>query len=37
MEEIFSLEKKAGVLCKRKCKATKKTPKVLWTVVEKNY
>lgn len=27
MEEIFSLEKKAGVLCKRKCKATKKTPK----------
>lgn len=24
MEEIFSLEKKAGVLCKRKCKATKK-------------
>lgn len=24
MEEIFSLGKKAGVLCKRKCKATKK-------------
>lgn len=36
MEEIFSLEKKAGVLCKRKCKATKK-PKLLWTVLEKNY
>lgn len=36
MEEIFSLEKKAGVLYKRKCKATKK-PKLLWTVIEKNY
>lgn len=35
MEEIFSLGgKKAGVLCKRKCKATKK-PKLLWTVIEK--
>lgn len=36
MEEIFSLGKKAGVLCKRKCKATKK-PKLLWTVIEKKY
>lgn len=36
MEEIFSLEKKAGVLCKRKCNTTKK-PKILWTVIGKNY
>lgn len=36
MEEIFSLEKKVGVLCKRKCNIIKKF-KFLWIVIEKNY